>query len=148
MTLQEYGESWLSSQTFDPSTREAVELRLRLHVYLPIGLPVPLPVKTGRDGEALKRWSARTTPLPVAPPTPGRKSAEAVGRCGTYTSIGERDSCMSVQYANEPDRSGSLEVSREELLRRGRPLPSYEDMVIDDLPEDEAEAFWAAINEA
>jgi integrase len=37
MTLQEHGESWLSSQTFDPSTREAVELRLRLHVYPSLG---------------------------------------------------------------------------------------------------------------
>ena len=33
MTLKEYGEAWLLAQTFDPSTREAVELRLRLHAY-------------------------------------------------------------------------------------------------------------------
>ncbi len=37
MTLQDYGDAWLSSQTFDPSTREAVELRLRLHVYPTLG---------------------------------------------------------------------------------------------------------------
>ncbi len=37
MTLQDYGAAWLSAQTFDPSTREAVELRLRLHVYPTLG---------------------------------------------------------------------------------------------------------------
>ncbi len=37
MILQEYGEAWLASQTFDSSTREAVELRLRLHVYPTLG---------------------------------------------------------------------------------------------------------------
>ena len=37
MTLQEYGATWLTSQTFDSSTREAVELRLRLHVYPTLG---------------------------------------------------------------------------------------------------------------
>ena len=36
-TVQEYGEKWLAAQTFDPSTREAVELRLRLHVYPHLG---------------------------------------------------------------------------------------------------------------
>lgn len=37
MRLQEYGYAWLGSQTVDPSTREVVELRLRLHVYPTLG---------------------------------------------------------------------------------------------------------------
>jgi hypothetical protein len=35
--LRVYAESWLAAQTFDPSTREAVELRMRLHVYPMLG---------------------------------------------------------------------------------------------------------------
>jgi integrase len=35
--LRAYAEQWLQAQTFDVSTREAVELRLRLHVYPPLG---------------------------------------------------------------------------------------------------------------
>lgn len=41
----------------------------------------------------------------------------------------------------------SLEVSREEHLRRGRPLPPREEMAIEDLTDEEWEVFWAAINE-
>jgi integrase len=33
VTLRAYGMAWLDAQTFDPSTREAVEVRLRVHVY-------------------------------------------------------------------------------------------------------------------
>jgi hypothetical protein len=38
-------------------------------------------------------------------------------------------------------------LTREEYLARGRPLPALEEMVIEDLTDDEAEAFWAAIND-
>lgn len=37
VTLKEYGERWLEAQTFEESTRESVELRLRLHVYPHLG---------------------------------------------------------------------------------------------------------------
>jgi integrase len=37
VTLQTYGEGWLSMQTFEASTREAVETRLRKHVYPVLG---------------------------------------------------------------------------------------------------------------
>lgn len=37
LTLKAYGLTWLAGQTFDPSTREAVELRLRVHVYPVLG---------------------------------------------------------------------------------------------------------------
>ena len=53
---------------------------------------------------------------------------------------------MSVQPAD--DRPGaSLEVSREKQLGRGRPFPPYAEMVIEDLTDEESEAFWAAIND-
>lgn len=38
-----------------------------------------------------------------------------------------------------------LELPVEELLRRARPLPPHEEMVIDDLSEEEGAAFLAAI---
>lgn len=37
MTLEEYGKGWLEAQTFGASTREATELRLRIHVYPHLG---------------------------------------------------------------------------------------------------------------
>lgn len=40
----------------------------------------------------------------------------------------------------------NLELPVEELLRRARPLPSREEMVIDDLTSEEGEAFLAAID--
>ena len=39
----------------------------------------------------------------------------------------------------------SLELPVAELLRRARPLPPLEEMVIDDLTDEEAEAFLAAL---
>jgi hypothetical protein len=38
-----------------------------------------------------------------------------------------------------------LELPVEELLRRARPLPDHDEMVIEDLSEEESEAFLAAI---
>ena len=40
---------------------------------------------------------------------------------------------------------GSLELPVEELLRRARPLPPHEEMLIDDLTEEEGAAFLAAL---
>ena len=37
VSFKSYAEKWLAAQTFDFSTREAVELRLRLHVYPVLG---------------------------------------------------------------------------------------------------------------
>lgn len=37
ITLRKYGTEWLEAQTFDESTREAVTLRLRLHVFADLG---------------------------------------------------------------------------------------------------------------
>ena len=38
-----------------------------------------------------------------------------------------------------------LELPVEELLRRARPLPPHDEMVIDDLSEEEGAAFLAAV---
>jgi hypothetical protein len=40
----------------------------------------------------------------------------------------------------------SLELSREELLRRAKPMPPLEETAIPDLTDEEWEAFWTAIN--
>jgi hypothetical protein len=40
---------------------------------------------------------------------------------------------------------GYLELPVEELLRRVRPLPDHDEMVIEDLSEEEGEAFLAAV---
>ena len=37
VSFKSYADGWLAAQTFDPSTREAVELRLRLHAYPTLG---------------------------------------------------------------------------------------------------------------
>jgi hypothetical protein len=50
---------------------------------------------------------------------------------------------MSTQPSQQG--SGSLELPVEELLRRARPLPPHEEMVIDDLTEEEGAAFLAAL---
>jgi hypothetical protein len=47
--------------------------------------------------------------------------------------------------APQPSAGESLELSVEELLRRARPLPSHDEMAIDDLTEEEGEAFLAAL---
>lgn len=45
----------------------------------------------------------------------------------------------------QPHHEDSLELPVEELLRRARPLPSPDEMVIDDLTEAEGDAFLAAL---
>lgn len=54
------------------------------------------------------------------------------------------DSAMSTP-APEPVPAESIELSVEEVLLRARPHPAYGELVIDDLDEDEANAFIAAV---
>jgi hypothetical protein len=42
-------------------------------------------------------------------------------------------------------RNDCLELPVEELLRRARPLPPHSEMAIEDLTDEEGEAFLAAI---
>ena len=51
---------------------------------------------------------------------------------------------MSTKSVDSSGRE-SLELPVEELLRRGRPLPPHEEMVIDDLTEEEGAAFLSAL---
>ena len=44
-----------------------------------------------------------------------------------------------------PGRTESLELPVPELLKRARPLPPRDEMVIDDLSEEEGRAFLAAL---
>ncbi|MGQ0618066.1 MAG: hypothetical protein ACT4PW_13940 [Acidimicrobiia bacterium] len=48
---------------------------------------------------------------------------------------------------HEDQRRESLELPVEDLLARARPLPPHRDMVIDDLNQEEADAFLAAVLE-
>ncbi len=47
----------------------------------------------------------------------------------------------------QPNHGDSLELPVEELLRRARPLPPHEEMVIDDLTSEEGDAFLAALQQ-
>jgi hypothetical protein len=54
---------------------------------------------------------------------------------------------MTVEPAG--DKPGaSLKARRAEVLRRGRPLASLQQLVIEDLTDEEADAFWAALTDA
>jgi hypothetical protein len=48
---------------------------------------------------------------------------------------------------DQPIASPSLELPVEELLRRARPLPSHDEMVIEDLTQEEGAAFLAALED-
>lgn len=51
---------------------------------------------------------------------------------------------MSVHRADSSEEQ-HLELPVEELLRRARPLPAHDDMVIEDLTEEEGKAFLEAV---
>lgn len=51
---------------------------------------------------------------------------------------------MSTHPADNSEER-DLELPVEELLRRARPLPPHEEMVIEDLTEEEGAAFLAAV---
>lgn len=51
---------------------------------------------------------------------------------------------MSTHQTNDSEER-DLELPVEELLRRARPLPPHEEMVIDDLSEEEGAAFLDAV---
>ena len=52
---------------------------------------------------------------------------------------------MSTDPANTTD-APHLELTVEELLRRARPLPAHDEMVIEDLSEEEGAAFLVAVD--
>jgi hypothetical protein len=52
--------------------------------------------------------------------------------------------CVSTHTSH--NREEHLEQPVEELLRRARPLPTHDEMVIEDLTEEEGAAFLAAVD--
>lgn len=48
-------------------------------------------------------------------------------------------------HPQEPTAGESRELPVHELLRRARPLPPHEEMVIEELTEEEGRAFLAAL---
>jgi len=58
---------------------------------------------------------------------------------------------LKADMATEPHdhvrRSQPLQLSKEELLRRGRPFQPLPGPLFDDLTDEEEEAFWNAVNE-
>jgi hypothetical protein len=48
-------------------------------------------------------------------------------------------------HASDHSEARDLELPVEELLRRARPLPPHDQMVIEDLTEDEGVAFLEAV---
>ncbi len=52
---------------------------------------------------------------------------------------------MSTQPNDDGRRAQHLEVPADEVLRKARLYPPREELVIDDLTDDEEEAFWEAI---
>lgn len=52
---------------------------------------------------------------------------------------------MSTHRANNSEEQ-HLELPVEELLRRARPLPPHDEMVIEDLTEEDGAAFLAAVD--
>jgi integrase len=66
ITLRKYAEEWLKAQTFDTVTREAVETRMRLHVFPDLGMK-RLDELAGRPS-LIKAWLAglRLAPSTVA----------------------------------------------------------------------------------
>lgn len=58
-------------------------------------------------------------------------------------------SAMEVTMSTQPaDDQNRRLPTPDELLRRGRPFPPYENMVIEGLSQEEEEAFLNAIAEA
>lgn len=53
---------------------------------------------------------------------------------------------MSIQRSVLTD-GDARELPVEEVIRRAKPLPPREEMLIDDLTDEEEAAFWAAITE-
>jgi len=76
-------------------------------------------------------WGSAGTPLPVR-----RRSLR------TLELIVSTNRVDGTPENSEPQH---LELPVEELLRRARPLPAHDQMVIDDLTEEEGAAFLAAV---
>lgn len=96
----------------------------------------------GELGQRSRRRSSSRRLPPSLPHFP----APGVRVCLRQTE-GRRSARVTVQRAGDEGPGSSREVSRDELLRVAKPFPTYEEMVLEELTDQEADAFWAAINE-
>ena len=69
----------------------------------------------------------------------------AAGRVDRRSAAPIRHIFGGVSTRAPDDRDEDLELPIEELLRRARPLPPHDEMVMEDLSEDEGVAFLAAV---
>lgn len=76
------------------------------------------------------------------------RASAASGRAEIVRTVtGLRWVTMSTQPVSESEAGKHLELTVEDLLRRARPLPPHDVMVIDDLDDEEGMAFLAALEE-
>ena len=54
--------------------------------------------------------------------------------------------CVTIQPSDDRRRELPRALTREEYLARGRPLPPLEETAIDDLTDEEWQAFWDCIS--
>lgn len=103
------------------------------------------------EGENLGESGGRTVCLPLvtagyrSPPVRGARLGHEIGaRRGwpwSYTAAMASEPVESVHQGKH------RELPVDVLLRRAKPLPPHDEMVIDDLTEEEGAAFLAALEE-
>ncbi len=76
---------------------------------------------------------------------PNSRAAPTVGCSGSLSTASYTSETVSTHRANNSEEQ-HLELPVEELLRRARPLPPHDEMVIEDLTEEDGAAFLAAVN--
>ena len=82
---------------------------------------------------ALAAWLAQCLPLATV------GGSQCVRALSSYTD------CEMSTEPFRPSHEDNLELPVEELLRRARPLPPHEEMMIDGLSDEEGAAFLAAL---
>lgn len=102
------------------------------------------------------RWGLKARPAPVLEgisrqvrSRPGRLSVRretsTLGCSGSLSTASYTSKTVSTHPANNSEEK-HLELPVEELLRRARPLPPHDEMVIEDLTEEDGAAFLAAVD--
>jgi len=66
--------------------------------------------------------------------------------CSGHAFVGLHFSEMATEHVQPPINEPSLELPVEELLKRAKPLPPHEQMVIEGLTEEEGLAWLDAVN--
>jgi hypothetical protein len=77
--------------------------------------------------------------------SPDRDPDHALRHRGQAVANRDSSACGEPSTRVPDDRDEHLELPVEEVLRRGRPRPPHDEMVIEDLGEEEGAAFLAAV---